>query len=276
MQPTFSEIKAAAKSSLKHRWPEAIAVSLVLMATSLLSTVIQQVLMSVFRINVTWSLFTTEGIPAYSVAAGIGIIAFSVIFSLAVIVPLAFGVMRWFWLVTGGSDPTVGEIFHYFSSAKVFFKTLGLSVSLYWRIIVGTIVCFAPYIAVRVLTSPELYNRLGVTMPLVMDSLNSLASIFRVLGLIAVLLWMSIYLFCYAVVFTEPQLSVRGSIKRSIAVSKGFRFSSVCFLFSFFGWWLAGILVLPLLFTVPYVFASFAVYGREVYRSNNRTAKAEV
>ena len=224
MQPTFSEIKAAAKSSLKHRWPEAIAVSLVLMATSLLNTVIQQVLMSVFRINVTWSLFTTEGIPAYSVAAGIGIIAFSVIFSLAVIVPLAFGVMRWFWLVTGGSDPTVGEIFHYFSSAKVFFKTLGLSVSLYWRIIVGTIVCFAPYIAVRVLTSPELYNR----------------------------------------------------IKRSIAVSKGFRFSSVCFLFSFFGWWLAGILVLPLLFTVPYVFASFAVYGREVYRSNNRTAKAEV
>lgn len=276
MQPTFSEIKHAAKKSLKHRWPEAIAVSLVLIATALLNSVMQEVLMAVFKVNGTWSPFTSTDMSAYSVMACVGITVFSAVFSLAVMFPLTFGVMRWFWLVTGGSDPSIGEIFHYFSSAKMYFKTLGLSAGLYLRLIFGAIVCFAPYIAISMLTAPDLYNRFGFAMPVVMDSLTPLVSIFGSLGFVALLMWASTYAFCYTVVFSEPELSVHRTIKRSINVSKGFRFNSVCFFFSFFGWMLAGLLVLPLIFSVPYFLSSFAVYGREVYRTRNRGTKADV
>ena len=271
MQPTFSEIKKAARGALKHRWPEAIVISVVLIATVLLNTFMQYMLMSIFKVKEVWTPFTPTDLPLISQLASIGITLFSAVFSFLIMFPLFFGVMRWFWFITGGSSVSVGDIFYYFSSPKIFFKTLGLSIRLYIRLVIGAVVCFLPYILLGVVTSPHLYDSLEVSMPIVMNGLLPLVSFFKLFGFLALLMWISVYILCYTVIFSEPELSAGKIIRRTVKVTKGFRFNTVGFFFSFFGWLLLSLLAVPLIFTVPYLLASFAVYGREVYRASKHT-----
>ncbi len=271
MQPTFSEIKRAARSSLKHRWPEAITVSVVLIATSFLNTYMQYILMSLFKVKQVWTPFSPTELPLYNQVASVSITLFSAVFSFLVLFPLVFGVMRWFWLITGGGSASVGDIFYYFASAKIYFKSLMLSLRLYLRLIIGAVVCFLPYIIAGVLTSPYLYDRLGVSMPMVMDSFSPLVKHFRFFGVLAFLMWISIYLLCYTVVFSESELSVGKIIRRTAKVTKGFRFNTVGFVLSFSGWLLLSVLAVPFIFVLPYLLASLAVYGREVYRSSRNS-----
>lgn len=275
MQPTFSEIKYAAKASMKHRWAEGIAVSLVFSATALLDVLMQYMLMVVFKVTNVWSPFTPTNLPLYNVVASVGITVFSALFSLAVMFPLIFGVMRWFWLVTGAGDPGIGEIFYFFSRPKHFFKSFGISIGIYVRLVIGTVICFLPYILMSIFTQPDIYNQLGVDMPIVMESLNSVVGILEFLGFAALVLWVSSFSLFYSVLFSEPELSAHKTIKRASKLSRGLRFNFVTFILSFFGWFLLSFLVLPLLFVAPYFLSSIAVYGREAYRTAQRRSSEE-
>ncbi len=267
MQPTFAEIKYAAKASMKHRWAEGIAVSFVFAATALLDILMQYMLMVIFKVTNVWSPFTPTDLPLYSVVASVGITVFSALFSLCVMFPLIFGVMRWFWMVTGGSDPDVGEIFHFFSEPKKFFKSFKISIGIYLRLVIGTVVCFLPYILMSIFTQPDIYNELGFDMPIVMESLNSVVGILEFLGFAALVLWVSSFALFYSVLFYEPDLSAHKTIKKATKMSRGLRFNFVTFVLSFFGWFILSFFILPLLFVAPYFLSSLAVYGREAYRA---------
>ena len=271
-QPSFSEIKKAAKNSLKHRWTEAIAVSLVLLATSLLDTVMQITLQTIFKVDTVWSPFTPTSVPFNSVIASVGITLFSAIFTLIIMLPLLFGTLRWFWLVTGGGDPGVGEVFHYFSSARSFFKALGISVSIFWRLVLGAVLCFAPYAIVSVLTNSEFYDFIGISMPTYMSSLYSIGTILETLGFFLLLLWISGYALFYVAMFSNPELSTRQTLKLTASLSKQNRMRFVGFFLSFLGWILFSFFMLPLLFFVPFFMSSLCIYGREVYRSLQRNS----
>ncbi len=272
-QPTFTEIKKAAKGSLKHRWAEAIAVSLVLLATSLLNTVMQTALQIIFKVDTVWSPVSPTNVPINSIIASIGITLFSAVFTLIVMLPLLFGVMRWFWLMTGGGDPSVGEIFHYFSSGRQFFKALGISVSIFWRLILGAVLCFLPYAIIAILTNSDFYSLLGISMPPIMSSLYSLATILEALGFFLLLLWISGYAMFYTALFSEPELSARQTVKLTVTLSKTQRMRFVGFFFTFFGWVMLSLLLfLPMLYFLPFFMASLSIYGREVYRSAQRNS----
>lgn len=271
-QPTFSEMKKAAKGSLKHRWTEAISVSLVILATALLNMVMQAALQTIFKVDTVWSPMSPTNVPLHSVIASIGITLFSAVFTLIVMLPLLFGVLRWFWLVTGGSDPNVGEIFYYFSSARLFFKALGVSVSLFWRLILGAVLSFLPYALISVLTNTEFYNFIGISMPTYMSSLYSLGTILKMLGFFLLLLWISGYAMFYVAMFSEPELSNRQTIKLTVVLSRRNRMRFVGFFFSFFGWIVTWVLMIPLLYFLPFFMSSLCILGREVYRSAQRNS----
>lgn len=274
LQPTFSEIKIAAKNSLRHRWPEAIAVTLVFLSTALLNVVMQSALMTIFKVDNVWSPFSPTDVPIHNIVAGNCITIFSAVFSLSVMFPLIYGVMRWFWLVTGGSDPSISEIFHYFSSAAVFGKAVLVSVGIFWRLVVGAVISFLPYVLLNIVTLPDFYNRLGITMPTWMDSLTTLIPILEVLGFLLLMLWVSLYAMFYTVMFNNPSQSAHSIIRSSVKITRNRRMRFVVFVFSFLGWFFLNLTVLPLIFTVPYFMASLAVYGREVYRSAVREPNA--
>ncbi len=271
MQPTFREIKSVAKSSLKQHWPEAIAVALVYIATTLLNSFTQSILMTILKVDAVWSPLTPTDVPiSYSQLASLGITVFSAIFSLGVTLPLAFGIIRWFWQLTGGQSPSASEVFFFFSSSKAYFRILRLSIALYLILILGAIVCFLPFVVVELVTTPHLYDALKVPMPMIMESLSPLAAFFELFGFLAFLLWISSYILCFTVTVAHPELNVRQILRLTKKAVKGFRLSLICFGFSFFGWLLLCVFVIPIGYVIPYFLAAFTVFGREALRTYNR------
>lgn len=266
MQPTFTEIKSAAKSALKRRWPEAITAVTLLIAVILLDMLCQSVLMTVFKVETVWSLITPTTLPKYSIVASICISIFSAAFELFITLPLVLGIMRWFWLITGGSDKTLSEIFHLFSDSAEYGKTVALSLKLFLRLIIGIALCFAPFAVARLATNPEIFDLLDTAMPLWLSGMGPVVRMIEALCFILFALWSLRYGLFYAVMFSEPQASSGGIIKGSRALVKGKKLRFTGFTVSFAGWFLLGLLVLPLFFVIPYVMASYSVYGREEIR----------
>lgn len=266
MQPTFTEIKKAGLKALKNRWPQAIMVSLVLLTVIVLDLAMQYVLMTILRVDSVWTPVVTETITLVEVLIGCVITGFSSVFYLLVVFPLAFGVLRWFWLVTGGSDPDVNDIFYYFSSSKLYFKTVGISFGVIWRIIVAAVLCFLPSIVCNQLLRPEIYNYFGYAMPIWLSGLFPLVSLLIIWGFASFALWVARYALTYVVIFKRLELSVNKTIKESVRVAHGQRLRYIGFLLSFFGWIALCLLVLPIIFVLPFMLAAFCIYGREEYR----------
>lgn len=271
MQPTFTEVKKAALSSLKCRWPEAIIASAAFLSVSLLNTLIQIILMSMLKVDAVWSPFSPTSIPVHNIIASVGITVFSAVFSLAVSFPLFFGVMRWFWEVTGGKNPSLKEIFVFFSTGRLFRKSVFLSFGLFVRLVIAAIVCLLPCVACQILINPLFYNHFGYAMPVWLESLHPLVGILRMMGIVAFVFWIVRYALFYTALFLHPDISAHRTIVMSKKLCEDNTVRFIGFALSFFGWGILCILVLPIMFVFPYVLASLSVYGREEYRFKYRT-----
>ena len=60
----------------------------------------------------------------------------------------------------------------------------------------------------------------------------------------------------------KDSLTARQAIQQSIQATRGFKTSYAWFQFSFAPWWLLSMLMLPLFYTVPYVWGCNALYAR--------------
>lgn len=272
MQPTFTEIKSAARSSLKKRWPEAFAAVALLIAVVLLDMLSQNVLMTIFKVEAVWSFFAPTTLPRYNIAASVCISVFSAAFELFITLPLIFGIMRWFWLITGGSDKPSSTVFCFFSSTKDYGKAVAVSLKLFFRLIIGIIICFLPFAAAKLVTEPEIFDLFDAAMPLWLSGMGPVVRMIEALCFILFALWALRYGLFYAVMFTDPDAPSKSILKGSKRLIKGKKLRFIGFTLSFIGWILLGILIIPLFFVIPYIMSSYAVYGREEYRFFKRNA----
>lgn len=266
MQPEYAEIKKFAKLALKSHWPEAIAISMTVVALSLLDVILQAILTTVFRVDTVWSVFEPTSFPKYSVAEGVGITAFSVLYGLLLFTPFTLGALRWFWMLAHGKDCSVRDVFYYFSSSRFFLKTVALSFLLFLRVVLGAVVCFLPYALLNVVITPELYNAFGVSMPVVISGIFPLVQFFKLAGGLLFVFWCFRYSLFFVALFNQPQMSANAMISYSVKITKGKLFRLTGFAVSFIGWLVLCILVLPLLFVVPFFMASLVIFAREEQR----------
>ena len=63
-------------------------------------------------------------------------------------------------------------------------------------------------------------------------------------------------------VIRQDSLTARQAIRESIQATRGFKTSYAWFQFSFIGWWLFSLFMLPLFYTIPYVWGGNALYAR--------------
>ena len=270
MQPTFYEIKKAAKNALSSRWPEAILVFASLLAVSLLNSVSQAILMHLFRVPALGSPFAPAELPKLSVIASIGITLFSALFSLVITLPFLLGVLKWFWSVTRGSNSHLYEIFHFFQNGRLYRKAVSFSVLIFLRVILISVICFLPYVLAKILTSPTFYILLNKDTPVFVSGLFNMVDIFQGLGIVSVAVLNMKHLFFPAVLFTNPELSSIATIKKAKAISHLEPLKLISFVFSFVGWFLLCGLLIPLVFIGPYFMASLLIYGHEENREYER------
>ena len=266
MQPTFTQIKKTALGKLKARWPEAMLVSVSLLAVCLLDMVMQSILMTMFKVGAVWSPFSPTTLPKLSVIASIGISVFSSLFTVFITMPCLFGVLRWFWLLTDERSATLGEIFHYFSSPKLFGRAVALALTLFIKIAILAVICLMPYLLWSIAFDPSLYDHFKISMPIWMSGLFTVTEFLRLMGLLSFAVLALRNLIFYVPLFAEPESDIRSNVKISRKLMHGRFFRFLGFLLSFFGWFLLSSFVLPLIFTLPFFFASLCVYGHEEWR----------
>lgn len=266
MQPTFSELKKAAKSALKKHWIEAITICMLVLAVIFTDVCFQYTLMSVFTVDAVWSLMMPFALPDNGTVASMLISVFSSAYWLCVIMPLSLGALRWFWKITGGSDVGIKEAFYFFSSGKEFRRSLLLSVSVFLRLVLAAFIAYLPGMVAGMLSEPDVYAMAGLAMPLGLIGLSAVRNVLDLIGTVALLIWALRYVLFFPVFFEEPEMSVGEVLKGSVSLTAGGKIRFIAFSLSFILLYLACIFVVPAVFIIPFFFASLCIYGREEYR----------
>ncbi len=189
---------------------------------------------------------------------GTGIIWGFALFMILVLLPLSFGIYRFYLTMTDGDKPTISDLFSLFSSAKKFFGTFGVSLlvslfSLLWSalfVVVWSVI-------------------IGVTVAiLVINAVSAEAVFITVLVMYAVFLITALMLEVFLMKYYAcPVIFVRGigayaSVRQSVSVMKKHRIEAFLFELSFIGWHMLGTLTFGLayIYILPYYVASYTSF----------------
>lgn len=239
---TSKAVKSTALITLKENWAQSCAQSMI----PVFATII------VFLCSVLLSL-PFGNIIAYLI--------FAVIFSL-IVAPLWLGTLRTFWRCANGINDGVSGCFYYFSKKNEYIRSVkfNLMILLHW--IKVSLILLIPAILVHILTNSQIYDFFGLSIPLFVMNLRYLGVVFCIGALILgiahlITLYLPAFLFVSIEDMKPPECLKRG---REIGRYTKSRFFT--HLISYMGWLVVSILLIPLIFTMPYLMMSYVVECR--------------
>ncbi len=177
-----------------------------------------------------------------------------------VLAPLFMGVIRYFWRLSCGTADNPISVFYYFNSAKIFFKTLQLVFSLALRVAVSYLIFSIPVFAFRLISGSWLYSVLNMPIPIWTVNLTGVISILRLIAFIATLFSVIKYYLAPMLFVADENIDTAEAMHLSTVISKRTLLDFIFLVFGFFGWLLLCLLIIPLIFTVPYILTSYLVH----------------
>lgn len=186
------------------------------------------------------------------------------------VIPLFLGTLRFFRRLLWNEDDAPLLVFHYLSSAELYKKALRFTFALGVRILGVGALLMLPAFIVELFTGTFLYDFLGIDMPTWISGLW-IVSVFlgaaaQVMLFFGCLRW---YLAPFLFVADE-EMDVSEAIHMSTIISRGTALEFFLLLCSFALWILASVLMLPIVFTVPYFISAYIVHSRFAVAQYNR------
>ena len=275
-------IKKNAALALRRHWSRAAAISLITMIFWAITATLEQLAMAAFNVssfvNRAVSGLMLDNLPNTAPAA-MAVIGFIGLLSFLVIVPLSYGTARWFYNITDGKALATIDIFEYFFSVGGYFRSLWLSVLIFLKKLFWTAVFILPPAAMvfggnywRQQASRNIEMLLSTGLEIFGGVLLLLLGWFW-------LMWLQRYSMARYIFVSDDSVTARQAIKTSVHLTHG-RLLELLFLdISLLGWRLADILIVPRLFTMPYISTVRSLYTRylsELYaRENLETEQQE-
>lgn len=250
MIPSAHVIKRTAKSQLRNHWVSAMVVSVVFM-------------LAISFFSVLLGLITNFFSEVYKEAVALRTIVSAAycITTLATVIPLFHGMLRWFWYLGLEKRLSLGNLFYYFSEWKLYLKSLLFYISLLGRVLMLAVLCILPAAVLRIIPEVLTLEEL-ISDSHTFDMLIYFASVaLLVVGLAVAFIFSMKYFTAplLAVIAEEKEAEELLEIARELKLSKG---SCVVFIASFLGWIALSYLGLILLYTLPYFLMSYAVAVR--------------
>ncbi len=258
-------IKKNASLALHRHWCRAAAISLITMVFWAALATLEQLVMLAFNVSsfvdVSSPELMLDNMPntapiAMAVMLLVGALSFFVI------VPLSLGVSRWFYNITDGKTLATIEIFEYFFSVKGYFRSLWFSLLVFIKKLFWTLVFILPPAAMvwggnmwRQQASRNIEMLLSVGLEIFGGVLLLLLGWFW-------LMWMQRYLIAPFILVSDDSVTVRQAIKRSVYLTRGRLLELLLLELSLIGWRIADILIVPRLFTMPYINTVHSLYTR--------------
>lgn len=259
-------LKSDARRMLAGNWTAAAALTLLLLAVGSGLSALEAGVDRLLGIEVVSDYLQTPqlylddllnvSLRAFAVTGG-----FSLLY-LLLVCPLLMGERCWYLRLTSGERAPGGMVFYAFRSARRYGKWLWFTVSVGLRVFFMGLVLFLP--GLLIVISGALAAALPKSFPL--QGLYAFVWVLCGLGLLIAagaftfLFAARYFVALYAV--TEDGVSVRQAVRRSVRCMKGRKTQLLCYLLSFFGWFLLCLLVAPILFVRPYVLSSLSLYAR--------------
>ncbi len=276
-----AKIKSDARDLLKGHYGAAIVVALALFtATSLfayLQTLIQVVFGMVDIESGTYIIDLEQGLTP-QLSLGLAAMLICALANFVFTSPLNIGVSRYFFNFASGKSPRVEEIFTYLSSFKMFGRALALSIRIAFLKIIWGILLILPGVAVYAygiyISGVDISLLLSGQSVTVTDATAlSFMSIGSTLLLVGSFLYMFIsarYFLANYILASDDEISAKVALSVAVRMIKGRVWQYIFLVLSFFGWILLSILTcgILLLFTVPYMYVTYALYAKTVIDIN--------
>lgn len=272
------KLKYNAKRALTKGWGSAIAILFLFLSVEILFSIVSTMSAYVMGVNGVFDILNTpeiflDDIPDISFIA----VVFNTILMVGYIiltVPLKIGQDFWYYNLTAGTTMDVTSIFVCFASFRRFFRALALRLNIYirklfWILVLYALPTVALFCGAFVLNRDNSFSNqealIGTTLIFCSVTLYGLFTI------IACIIFQKYFLAPYYLY--DDSISVRRAISLSIKASKGEKTIIFLYHFSFIGWYLLNVFIVPMLYTAPYIQTSRAMYARYlIYRYEYRNA----
>lgn len=250
-------IKADSRAALRRYWGKSSVAAFVLMGAYLTVSLAEAVLMFVF------SGSAEPEVSAFSLSKtplSVLVILGGAYAALLVLMPaLAVGYKGLHLDFASGGDAFVAYVFEMFSTAKRFFSCIWLYILLAFRLVWCTAVAILPggalVFAATVLLSPASRQEYILQVCALCTG-----------GILLILCLLLEFIFAQRWFLAPYYLAVGKSPAKAIALSvrgtKGFCTTLFRFKFSFFGWGLLTIFVLPVLWSLPYYSTACGIFAK--------------
>lgn len=235
-------VKITAKTALKNNWLKCIAACCVYLFGHFACQFSASLLSIPFGDSVTYVIY------------------FASLFFL--LFPLLIGLIRYFWRMIMGADDSPISVFNYFLSSQLYLKALRLIFSITARVALIALIVLLPAIAVWLFSNPVVYETFDVAIPIWSSNLNSIGLLLSTVSLLVIISLSIKYYLAIILFVADENMEVDEAIHMSKIISKNTQFDFIFLGFSLLGWILLSLLVIPLVFTMPYIITCFAVHCR--------------
>lgn len=261
MLPGNDAVKHTARTSLRGRWPQAIAVGIICFMVFLSGVYLTQI----FRLL----LQTVVGNWAF--------VLFFAVWFVVLLCPLYLGAIRWFWRTTGGAETEVGSVFYYFSDCKRYWRSLKLNLFLAGKTLLYGLLLLLPASVTHYLSGPTFYNRFGASIPYWVSALKVLSFVLLAVGVLALCVILFRYYLAPLFLVANEEMLPMEAMLLSTMVAKQSLGSFVGLLFGFAGWVFLTLLCgVPLLYALPFFLAAYCVHCRYcIFHYNQKVRQLE-
>lgn len=235
-------VKSTAKAALKGNWLAASSASIIF-------------LLSIIIVSFACTLLSSV-IPEF-----IAVIIFFIL-TLALICPLFLGLIKFFKNLIFDTYTSIAEIFIYLSSFSAYKKVFRFIIELLARLVFYSVICFLPPGILKLITSDFFFDLINMDTPLWAESLDTLLSFLVSMATFAVFFIMLRYYLAPFLLVADDDMAVGETIHMSTVISRRSTSELWPLVFSFFGYIVLTLFMIPIIFTLPYFLCAFTVHSR--------------
>lgn len=192
------------------------------------------------------------------------------IFLFFAVSPLALGLLYYFRrLVWECNDGTL-LIFKYFSSVSEYKRALHFTFLIFLKLLYTALITFSPCIIVWLLSNDFIYELIGIPLPIWASNLWTINSFILIVASFLLLFIMLKYYLAPFIFVSNDEIDPYEAVNMSCIISKRTGGDFFGLVLSFSGWILLSVLVIPLVFTLPYFITSYCVHCRFAITAYNR------
>ncbi len=199
-------------------------------------------------------LLYVSAFPAYLV-----VLALLSVFFLA---PVFLGLVRFVWRLLFGAIDSPLAVFYYISNPKNYLKALKFIGLLFLKAVPMGLVFFTPIYVLRLLTNDSFYELFDISIPLWAANLDSVSLIVKTFAIVALIFYMLKFYIAPILFVADEDMDVQETLHMSTVISRKSALDFIYLFSSFAIWIILSFFIIPLVFTLPYMVAAYAVHVR--------------